>query len=163
MTTLIKIKRSSIKKNPDAGKDTTYVPMPWQVTFKTNIPYDLLPDWIRPFVTYRDNIWCSGYLNQIDDKIMEDAAIIIRNGHIFNIEFKREVQTIHSITPESDYLYNYMNTKVECSNCHTKVPVNDIEEDEFEDTLVKICPKCGYWNTFDYKYEKIEDAIRRNK
>lgn len=47
MTTLIKIKRGSIKKNPNAGNEISHIPMSWDIRFDTNMPYKKLPKWIK--------------------------------------------------------------------------------------------------------------------
>jgi len=39
------------------------------------------------------------------------------------------------------------------------IPVNDIEDD-CDDGIIEICPKCGHFNTFEYEYEKIEDIMK---
>ena len=51
MTTLIKINRDSIKKNPNAGRDTIHIPMPWGITFETNLRKDHLPEWLQEQTT----------------------------------------------------------------------------------------------------------------
>jgi Zn finger protein HypA/HybF involved in hydrogenase expression len=162
MTTLIKIKRDSIKKNPNAGRDTYHVPMPWQVTFETDIRKDYLPDWLQETVTEWDLSGgiSMGYLNGVDDKVIEYVQSVKKDGHRFSVEYKREIQEVRSIAGEPEYLYEYANTKVKCSNCKKMIPVNDIEMDDDVDGNNYICPKCKEWNTFDFGYESIEHALK---
>jgi hypothetical protein len=166
MTTLIKIKRDSIKKNPNAGRDSVQIPMPWQVTFETNMTKDELPEWLQGNITEwsigTDHSLTKGWLGVVDDRVMEYAYSVIKDGNRFSIEAKRDIQTIRSITPEPKYNYKYKNTKVKCNHCQQMIPVNDIKKDVYEG-IFDVCPKCGDGDTFDYKYEQIEDAIRKEE
>jgi hypothetical protein len=165
MKTIVKIIKKSIRKNPNAGNDTTLVPMGWNIEFSTDISYDDLPDYIKKYTieTHRlvpDDPEYHGNLKYVDDKLIEFAQAVIKNGNRFVIRMNREIQTIHHF-PEPKYLYKYENPKIECSNCHSMVAVNNIEEDEVDDNMVKICPICGSFNTFEYKYEKIQDVLKK--
>ena len=162
MTTLIKIDRKSIKKNPNAWRDSVHIPMAWNTSFETNLTPFELPAWLRENITLVsvEPPCTKGWLDVVDDRLIEFAQSSIKKGHKFNIECKRGIQTIYSLTPEPEYNYKYKNTKVKCSCCKSMILHSEIEEDEFEDTLVKICPKCGDVDTFDYKYEEIEEIMK---
>jgi hypothetical protein len=165
MTTLIKIKRDSIKKNPNAGRDTYHVPMRWKGEFETNVPREGLPAYFKNHISSwscspNESIYSGELFEQPPEDMIAYIQDVIAKGFKFEVKFNREIQTIYSNTPEPEYRYQYENTPVECNNCHTMVPVEDIEEDEFEETLMKICPKCNFWNTFDFEYEKIEEVIK---
>jgi DNA-directed RNA polymerase subunit RPC12/RpoP len=156
MATLIKIKRSSIRKNPNAGNEVTLIPMGWDVKFTTNLSFNKLPEWIQDSIfnhTFNSMEITSltsttGIINGVlanPNKInkMIEFAKSVKGENYFTINANREINTFYH-RPEPEYFYSYENPKVKCANCHKLVNVNDIEEDEMEDNMVQICPKCGY-------------------
>lgn len=172
MTTLIKIKRSSIKRNPHA--------------FSTETPISLRPEYTFKYEGYNPPKWIYSKDVSIDSHeligLIEWKLDVI-TGRIFDRElferlYKIEIQNrekgkysglnltytqnsrIFHHMPEPEYLYEYKNTKIKCSECHSLVRVNKIQSDEIDDNLVDVCPICGGINTFDFKYEKISDAIK---
>ena len=161
MKVIVKIKKDSIKKNPNAGQDTYHMPMAWETTFTTNLKPPDLPSWLQEYVREwslgeTSSIDTKGIIGIVDDRFIDYAKSVIESGNRFSIESHRDIQTIRSMTPEPEYHYEYENPKVNCSHCNAMVKVNDISEDEFDgDHLFQICPECGTLDTFDFEYEKF--------
>jgi hypothetical protein len=158
MTTLIKIKRDSIKKNPNAGNTVTRVQGLKSVSFIIE-SYDI-PDLPAEFIV---TDWVK------NGKLIKASGVI--NGPITSEQFAKWVNiegirltvenginTIHHM-PEPDYLYEYEETYLKCKHCKNKINVEDIETDY--DIVTLTCPECGAYDSFPkYKYEKIEDVIK---
>jgi len=172
MTTLIKIIRKSIKRNPHAFSTTSYIPLRPETTFK----YEGFgkPEWLDNKGVYIGEIKaeriipakgkCSkkGYFiieghiidEGLSEKLYRECTEKKHPGLNINVEIK--TQEVHHIS-EPEYFYKHKNSLVECSECYAKVRANDIRKDE---NMVDICPKCGGYDTFDYKYEKLGDILK---
>ena len=92
MTTLIKIKRDSIKKNPNAGRDTYHLPMAWRGEFETNIPKKRLPEYFKDRIDrVESNLEYSIYYGSLyeppDDKIVSFIQEMIQKGFEFKFRF----------------------------------------------------------------------------
>ena len=110
MKFLIKIDRSSIKENPDAG---------------------------------RTSLWVHG------------KTIHNEDGSVF-----KEMQQIHFMQPEPEYLYSYIDTQVQCQYCNAEFSWKDLETDEEttdddETFLDFICPKCKRSDCCEIEREQL--------
>jgi len=161
---IIKIDRTSIKRNPNAGSTRTYLQGLKDTSFKIKsgkIPKWLLKDPFYPTDQRIENnivIELEGKINgPITDKMIEKFKTV--KGLSINILCE---PIIIDHFPEPDYLFEYEKTKLKCKHCKNKVDVDAIETDWIMDEYeVEICPICQQENTFPkYKYEKIENAIK---
>ena len=168
---IVKIKKSSIRKNPNAGRTQTTISRGIDIEFRLN-GVRQLPDFLkgneRSCVTSQafstgpldhESTWIKGFL--LDHTKLEE----LQNLKGAEVTFHHNTETFRH-QPEPEYFYEYQNPKVECSHCHSKVHVKDIIDDwEFdgEDEYPFIeCPICGYRDTFpEIRYESITEALRR--
>jgi len=170
MKVIIKIKSSSIKRNPNAFNTQTIIQKGkrCEFTFEGN----KIPEWINNegvFVTSKNEEKNHGEGKEITLKgEINNPNLLKRLGELYEkdksitglvLNLHQDIEIIHH-RPEPEYLCHYENPEVECSDCHLLIKVNDIEEDEMDENLVQICPKCGHINTFDFEYEKIEIALK---
>lgn len=151
--TLIKIDRSSIRKNPKAGETVTYLPGTIELTgeYAGAIPaYYLHRLIITSIVGEIQYFIANGDPADIMPMLKEDkrASITITNNAIR-----------YEHAPEPSYLYNYENTPVECSACKNMVNQESIiSEWSSEGAHYYQCPLCYETNTFDLRYETIQEA-----
>lgn len=177
MTTLIKIDRKSIKKNPNAGRSSYRVQGPTTITFEIKgcVPKE-----------FEDKVYVINECYNISGRgtgqgfIMNEKIIQSQSGHIDDLDVALEfmqwakrkenrhcelkinidspTQTIYGM-PEAPYFYGYdYNVLVECNSCYAVMAYANIrkdENDEGEDW--DVCPNCHEINTFDYKFENIND------
>lgn len=63
----------------------------------------------------------------------------------------------------NEWLYQYENIELKCSNCKKPVKFNDLESEEELDGSFscRVCPKCGKWECCDLDFENIEAALKR--
>lgn len=167
---IVKIKRDSIRKNPNAGRMHTTISRGIDIEFRLK-GFRKLPDFLEEdkhaFITsqsfstnpfdYEDN-WIKGHL--IDASKLEE----LQKTKGAEVTLHHNTETFRHM-PEPYYFYEYENPQVECKHCHSSVHVKDIINDwEFdgEDEYEYIeCPICGYRDTFpEIKYETITEALR---
>lgn len=162
METIIKIKRSSIKKNPYAGRTIYYSEGPWH--FTGNYRGAEMPQWLSNIteITSFDGFeYGFTFLSPPTPEIMEK----IKKEKNLTVEGNRELNQFESTLPEPKYKFKYHNPKIECSGCDTLVRYEDIESGYFFDSdgdehNADKCPVCGELNSFNYKLERIEEAIK---
>lgn len=159
----IKIKRDSIKKNPNAGNTSSIIQGLKEAKFK--IESYSIPDIIKNepfFITEftEENGVLTSASGVINGPITPDqfSEWMLIQG--ISITISNNTRVIHHM-PEPDYLFEYEDTEVKCRHCKNMVDVDSIEQDEFGGDLLNICPICGHENTFpEYKYEKIGDVVK---
>jgi hypothetical protein len=158
-TTLIKIDRNSIRKNPRAGATSTEVIGSVEVNFS----YDRISkeDWQRlkalesagkgVIITKWSDTMCEGFVDY------EDLLHLLpQNGLSYHV--KKNIDTIYHL-PEPKYTYRHEHTVLRCNNCNSDVLNTKILIDCNDDGCYNICPVCNGIETFDYEYEKISDVM----
>jgi hypothetical protein len=200
-TYLIKIKRDSIKKNPDAGRTYFQIAGPTHITkkrvAKRNSTYfyetlsvigkeefsqesrEVVFKDLKPSPSIINN-WCmvtstAPYEHEKEETIIENFPFEewkkLKKGEIAEIVLElnhhREVQTVHTLTPASEWLYDLEDTQVECCYCHNKFSYKDLKSEDVGvdndgDDISNdyICPKCNKDDCCRIEYEKIEDAVK---
>ena len=172
----VKINRSTIRRNPDAGKTQSHVLRKIDYSFK--FLGNKKPKWMKE----KDGVYLEEYehisgviagttfvlkgrltnkeLTEILLRLIEQKDYKKLGGDL-TITVDYDYETINH-APSPEYLYEYEKTFIKCSNCKAKIEVNEIVVDYIDDEVrVEICPKCHGYNTFpEYKYEKISDAIK---
>lgn len=160
MKTVIKIIPESVKKNPQAGKTITRVYGARDISFEIK---GEMPDYLKDeencvITSWSENPkWCKGLL------FNEDLVERLRSEKKFNINIniKNNVENIHH-SPNPQYLFSYENPLIECDSCHNKVKLSDIKEEYSDDGYAYLlCPKCNNIDTFEIKYERINDVIKK--
>lgn len=143
---LIPIDRTTVRKNPRAGRSDytiTLGPPRWSKTVvetKSYVRHDEKSDWM-----------------------------LVASDTKENISVSQPTQTLWSLSPEGQWLYEYEPVKVKCGNCRAeflntelKEDYNDsVDVDSYVDAYVSnVCPKCNAWECCQLEYEKIEDIVK---
>lgn len=167
MTTIIKINKSTIKKNPHAGQTVYGIPgiQSMEYEYEGNILPKELNDGIHgvliktiPHIISTDssclpkNNFYFGII--IDNSFLEDFAQHIPKEDSFTAIYNAGIETVKTSEPAPQYLYKYEDTLVLCNNCGhqliwNQMPLNDWGEE--------YCLKCHEIDSFDYEFEAIED------
>lgn len=159
---LILIDKSTIKKNPNAGRTISQISGPIQICFSmANEPPIELVDSKKILITeYSLNLDGREYCEGI---VIDPGAIGVLKDAGADTERNQEVIEFSHL-PEPSFFYNYENPSVPCSECHQTTLLNDIKvrdggiDGEYQYT---ICPHCEGIDTFDIQYEPITDALKR--
>lgn len=154
---IIKIDKSTIRKNPNAGNTVTYMDGLKECSFEINgdIPEFINhpPFFIQEWVEENNKlISVSGLVNgPMEQRFLDEAPNLKINIH------QEPIKVEHH--PEPDYFFDYEETYLKCNNCKNKVEVDDIEADWVSDEYeIKICPKCGSENSFpEYRFQKLSE------
>jgi hypothetical protein len=154
---LIRIDRSSIKKNPDAGNEFTTIAHPAEATFEYEGEWPAeIKDGQDVYITEYCLPHYGGDIIPPIDKIKLKRLFELG----FKVNLSREVQTFQHL-PAPDYLYQYENPLVTCSECQHTFPVNEIETEDYDGIYFNQCPHCSAVDSFgEIVYEKIEDALK---
>lgn len=154
--TLVKINRSTFRKNPTAGNMTS--------TFDTGLTES------RGY--YEDDNGKYELVAVSADRLlvthMEYTGMPTFNGGAeyplsafdlsrLKIETTRHVQTVHHM-PEPDWLFDYEPTLVTCNECGATFAHSELTSDTHwsegdESCSFSVCPKCGEWECCDVEYE----------
>lgn len=165
MSVKILVDLRTIKKNPEAGK--THFLVEGRRDFYGKYKGAQLPKDMEPFcfVTYQE-FNTNGAFTEFHSKGQADMDVL--KGHEKDIEGLTFTHTPHEINtrPQPKYLYDYEKTKLECSNCGSKVRHDHIESDwafDGEDEVyTEWCPICKEVGTFPAReYESITEALKR--
>ncbi len=177
-TIIVKIDRSTIRKNPDAGNTQSHILR--EIIYLFNFLGSKKPRWMKE----KDGVFLESG-EQISGKSISAGTGLILKGRITNEELFRKL--LHLIekkdykkiggeltlsaehkydtinhAPSPEYLYDYEKTFIKCSNCKKEIEVNHVVVDYIDDEVcVEICPKCHEYNTFPkYVYEKISEVVK---
>lgn len=161
---LVRINRRTIKKNKDAGRTLSMIPLQRELKFITDkkVPPKFLKDNLCVLVEQNfesDKKPVSTYATT-DSSIIKslfDWAKKTAGDGLLQLEINQDYQRVdHEPIPE--YSFRYCNPIVKCKHCQKKSRLSEIDDydDEYNDGT--ICPKCGNHNSFgEIKYEKITD------
>lgn len=160
---IIPIKKSSIKKNPDAGK-TEYSFFGGSTI--TGTWKGKMPKWLENKV----HVLSASYpitsdteyefqMDRIDEALIKK---ITQSGNgTINIEHHYNHTT--SMWPEPEYTFEYHNPLIECSECSKQVRFKDIKSgciinEEGEEFNADECPSCGSLDSFKYRLQRIDEV-----
>lgn len=169
MTTIIKINKSSIKKNPKAGQTIYSVPGMKSIEYEYKggiLPEELCDGKHAVLVTLIPAI------NSTDSSsitkgncyfgiILDDGFLVkfikrIPKTDMFKVNYRTEIETIETPKPAPKYLYKYEDAVVTCNECLNEIKWNEIPlSGDFND--LEYCPKCNAISSFDYEFESIAD------
>lgn len=162
MKTLIKIDRKTIRKNPNAGNNVYQYSLGdtgGTVTI-TGKEGDLVsPTWV-------ERTWdqMSGLL--ISFRELNPKEIDGNPGLKISMTKRTNIQTLYTLSPEPEWLYEYEDTQLTCLSCQKSFSHTKLEDYYDEDSSNnEICPCCGKWDCIDgeVRNEKIEDVIAELK
>lgn len=179
-TYLIKIDRKSIKKNPNAGMRDYFVHTRNDISFEINTFHKNMENKKNPkikaiYATF-DNRVDKNKFESAHYKMYENDLNVAQKflnrlskkyGKYFICTISSEFEEIHSMTPEPEYLFEYHKSNIKCCHCGAEFDYNDlhkgIDEDYDEGYLENMCPKCNGPDCCNIVFEKIDDAMKRNK
>jgi hypothetical protein len=147
MPTIIKIDRSTVRPNPNAGQ-TAYRVAGRSYTEETKV-FKRGHDWIK-------QQWSDGFMYRQDSitslKCPSDWASSI--NHI------QEYSDIHTLSPEPAFLYEYENPELVCDSCGGTFCHQDLLFDETNDwggyiSSYEVCPLCHEWDCCEVELEKL--------
>lgn len=160
---IIPIKKSSIKKNPDAGKTEYSI---FQGSTITGTWKGKMPKWLESKVhilsvslSLTSDTEHEFQMEQIDEKLIK--RITESGNGTINIE--HNYAHCSSMFPEPEFTYEYHNPLIECSECSEQVRYNDIEtryvhNEDGDEFNADQCPKCGALNSFEYRLQRIDEV-----
>ena len=176
----IPIYKTSIRKNPEAGRHEYQIPGNATV----NLKGVLVGTDFDPADQPREMVDAGYYVTSMrldPGKRLADVEIVASkvphalNGPeplkrlnkwfarfgiaITHVDINRDVQTVRAYRPEEDYLYEYIPVKVTCWKCRESFKHTELESDNkgYDDDAVTytMCPKCGTWDCCELEYESI--------
>ncbi len=164
---IVKIDRTTIRKNPDRGQRFITVAGTRTATFECE---GKLPEQLRPLCDIMewkgpegDESWCSGYI--VDPSTWEEF-IKVKNGPKITVKVDNAMERIPCM-PGPELLYSYENPVIPCENCGSGVPVKDVDFEwiGYEDEVrVSVCPHCKAMNSFgEIEFEDIYDMPDEDK
>lgn len=159
---LIRIDRSTFKRNPSAGNTTS--------TFATGLTdmrgtyedesghYELVGSNFRLLVVE------AHYTGPSKFTVGQEYEPSAFDPSRLSIETTRDVQTVHH-RPEPDWLYEYEPTHVTCNECGATFPHHELTSDcqwtgDEEICSFTVCPKCDAWECCEVEYESPDDVAR---
>jgi hypothetical protein len=165
---IIKIKRSTIRKNPDYGMDgvAKYIPGPVEISIKHkgDIPKRILKHCLVVSQSFPITSDAERELMLLknDKKIIEWFV----NSGRSQVEVTANQIDVTCKDNGPEYYYEYKNQFVTCNNCGSKVRFNEIKNgyviDEYgEEHNADKCPICNEFDSFDYKLESIGEALNK--
>lgn len=160
----ILIDRSTIKRNPNAGNTVHYMygkQFYYRETVTHTVDEQQLPVWVKKKYIINGNSDAF--------KIAEQKYYQVENPFNWTLRewMEQPTEEIHSLTPESDYLYDYLPTLVQCNCCGIMIEYKDLESNSMHsegDEIYsdKVCPHCGAFECCEIEFEKFtKDMIRQ--
>lgn len=161
MTTIIKINKSSIKKNPKAGQTIYSVPgmQSIEYEYKGGILPEELCDGKNGVLHTNDGNSYFGII--LDDGFLEEFIKRIPKTDSFTANYSENIETIRTVIPAPKDLYKYEDTVVACNKCGNEVIWHEIPLIGDFDAL-GYCPECNAIGSFDYEFESISDCKKEN-
>jgi len=170
MKFIIKIKRDTIKPNPNAGQDTYCIPgcscteVERFIRRGNDVVFQCLTDGM--VVREALHVDKDSYVPELPHK----EYVGLMKGEIPEFVVRRSEtrgqQFVRGMTPEGLWLFDYEDTEVECHTCHARFSYEDLKADAIGDGngdeiwSNSICPKCGEWDCCEIEYESIEETMR---
>lgn len=165
---LIKIDRRSIKKNPNGGSHIVTMKGIRQAFF-TYEGDEVPKQYLKHFIVYQSQKY---HGSPATHKLMSFKPIRIqtfkalsKDKSVFELRIEHEHQSFSTREPQPEYFFKYLDSKVECSECHAQIKKSDIDDDyiineDGDEVFAEICPKCSAHGSFEYEFEKIQDVLK---
>lgn len=150
MKFIIPIDRSTLRKNPDAGRTNYAVPGPKSV--ERYVEYNDGPNGVSEEWRGNGNGEFFMVSQQRGPKHSTDERVVQEFEH-------QECVTFSTMMPAPDWLFSYLPTPVTCSNCgatfpHTELGSDYIYTGEDDVPLDNICPTCGTPDCCEIEFEQ---------
>jgi hypothetical protein len=178
MKYLIKIDRSTVRPNPNAGRNRYYEPAYIEIevqirtgltklsaTLGSNIDkiQEKLPETVKLTSLKLSEDDAELNMMALDSYTLENFLKKSGFGHReYTLIVNNHFQEILSAIPEPKYLYEYEKTTIQCIHCNKRFSyelIDDkyIENDDDWDYMVlkNACPKCGKAECCEIEYEQI--------
>lgn len=145
----IPIDRTSIRKNPNAGKQIYQIPGKTMNIVEVVGKDEINGPWIK-------RIWKDGIL------IYKGIPDIPKSD--YKVSFSQSYQELNTLIPEPDFLYEHKDATVECKYCFSKFNYKLLKTDWAEyyydnipyDTEIRnICPSCNKEDCCEIEFEKL--------
>jgi len=169
----IPIDRTTVRANPNAGKDYTEFPGNQTLTvhFTKQIPDDLEELFVItqmgfPDFGSEDDDITHGTWATANGSVIDAGEYLLGLDHDkYPCSIKKEHDTIRSYHGvHGKYLHSYTPTQVMCSNCGTTFLHTELQSDSHYDgysgylSMDDGCPSCGEWDCVELEYESINEA-----
>jgi len=182
--TLVKIDRFSIRKNPTAGRTEFLVPgvQHGSISVRFGCCSDKAQEKAEHLIKLMEyeeccmkSYGCENLIvnidaglgswidaNEICDRIKRE---IDNDPHMIymSIESKLEqtVNMCRTMTPDPDFLFQYVQAVVECKECHERFDHSELDSDEIDDDTWsdRVCPKCGAFDCCEIEYEELTPEL----
>ena len=165
MKYFIKIDRDSIHRNPK-----------WPRSSQEPCCYvEGIVEIKEKIIDFRDNMYW--LITRLDQRVEYEKHIIskfevsklLKNKEfsdfpiVTEIDIKRNIEPIYSMYSEPKYLFDYMPTRVQCSECNEKFYHTELESDEMNWDYYSntVCPKCGCFDCCQLEFEDINSIIKK--
>jgi len=177
MMYLVKIRKSSIKKNPDAG-ETQYLVPSGRTTVTLTLdcnPEEALPlglgsigaimCWKVDYQkTWSKNKTCVVVLSR---PLTETELKGLEAYNLRDYEVNTPHEVFTSMAPEPKWLYEYLPKKVKCFDCKSTFDYSELIDGTIEDSvsgeyisIENACPKCETSHCCSVSFEGVEEIIR---
>lgn len=174
---LIKIDRSSIRKNKDAGSTLTYVPTRWSSSFDYKGKIKPIVDGQEEWFAIESNLLRHGVdyvltdIHNVDQNLLGEVSgqfikpfdfnVIKKIGGFSNILETRELAKIQH-RPIQQYSFRYEDVELTCLSCKKPTLKSQIENyiDEESGDSYDLCPNCLSLDSFEpVEFEEIDTVI----
>jgi len=167
---MIKVNRSTVKKNKDAGCTSTQVHTGQCISTIRFKGSRLIPKYFDKLMkmlelTGRGGDPCVQYKYLINEDVnIEEMVYVIKmqGFQLLGVDQNQPTQAVaHPPTP--NFSFNYEDPSVECLNCGSRFLLSELESDctsehEAYDHSDEVCPNCKSWNCCDgVKWEQLTD------
>lgn len=160
---IIPIKKSSMRKNPDAGKTEYSI---FGGSTITGTWKGKMPKWLENKVNILANsfpITDEAEYEFSMDKIDETLIKRITQSGRGTINIEHNYNHFSSLYPEPEYTFEYCNPLIKCSRCGQHIRFKEIESgyivnDEGEEFHADKCPNCGEFDSFEYRLQRIDEV-----
>jgi hypothetical protein len=179
MKHLIEIDRTTLRRNPNAGR-TEYAVPDRTTTYETRLRLNVVDQ-------DRDEL----LLEHVVDSHVMEVTVIDRRKDLLKVilpyalqegcierllardvlsitlehRIDRPVQRFKTVHPGPSWLYDYVPTEVTCDHCgavflHTELTTESNMPDDIQyDHSESVCPKCGHWDCCEVEFEKLTDEL----
>ena len=171
---LVTIDRSTIKKNPNAGRTTYMMSGPTEAKLefvfedgKANRDYF---DWLTKMLkhSHTDSMSCREGVDMRvttrlydgdTDKAQREIRLVTKLPELpISVTTDTPQKEIYSMRPEPNYLFEYRPTVVECGNCGIRFSHEDLETDYTDyGPLENICPACNEVDCCVIEFESLPE------
>lgn len=152
---LVKIDRSTIRKNPNAGNTVYYRNIGPAEYYKTTVER-IENQWVKTDYSGREE---NGEIVYNINRIQSYGC---KNNPFDFLGVKewshQPYERIYSLYPEPEYLFSYENPLIKCEYCEAEFPISELVNDfcDYGGYNDRVCPKCSVWDCCEIEYEVFD-------